>query len=199
MGELLGCFPDGQVSDLVLNFSSRVSPLMPERFEGELAIRVQQFFEPSYKHPLRGFIELTAFFTSNNKLSKVQIENFLRWVIDQNHISQLDSFLRTETATTRAFLQRILEAAVSIGNIEFLRSLLLSGVDFQHVIQGAIKVTDSDSVELLFSRVNVECLSGDSVDVFFVPPAALVPFGLQISWWKMALVLISKPSSARRE
>lgn len=162
MGELLGYFPDGQVSDLVSNFASYLSPRVPERFEGELAMRMQQFFEPSHKHPLRGLFELTAFFISNNKLSKFQIANFLKWVIDQNHTSQLDSFLRIETATTRVFSQQILEAAVSIKNTEFLRSLLLSGVDFQHVIQKVIQINDSGFIELLLSRVNVECLSGDS-------------------------------------
>jgi ankyrin repeat protein len=162
MGELLGYFPDGQVSDLVSSFASYLSPRVPEIFEGELAMRVQQFFEPSHKHPLRGLFELTAFFVSNNKLSKVQIENFLKWVIDQNHTPQLDSFLRIETATTRVFSQHILKAAVSIRNTEFLRSLLLSGVDFQHVIREAIWINDSGFVELLLSRVNVECLSGDS-------------------------------------
>jgi hypothetical protein len=84
LGALLGYVPDGQVSESVSSFTSYLSPLVPERFEGELAMRVQQFFEPSHKHPLRGLFEFTAFFASNNKLTKVQIKNFLKWVIDQN-------------------------------------------------------------------------------------------------------------------
>lgn len=60
------------------------------------------------------------------------------------------------------FSQRILEAAVSTRNTDFLRSLLLSGVDFQHVIREAIQIDDSGFVELLLSRVNAECLSGQS-------------------------------------
>jgi ankyrin repeat protein len=162
LGALLGYFPDGQVSESVSSFTSYLSPLVPEMFEGELAMSVQQFFEPSHKHPLRGLFEFTAFFASNSKLTNVQIKNFLKWVIDQNHTSQLDSFLRIDTATTRVFSQRILEAAVSMRNTDFLRPLLLSGVDFQHVIREAIKIDDSGFVELLLSRVNAECLSGDS-------------------------------------
>jgi hypothetical protein len=87
LGTLLGYFPDDQVSDLVSSFASYLSPRVPERFEGELAMSVQQFFEPSHKHPLRGLFELTAFFASNNKLTQIQIGNFLKWVIDRNHTS----------------------------------------------------------------------------------------------------------------
>lgn len=86
MGELLGYFPEVQVSDLASSFASHLSPRVPERFEGELIMSVQQFIEPSHRRPLQGLFELTAYFVSNNKLSKVQIENFLNWIIDQNHL-----------------------------------------------------------------------------------------------------------------
>ena len=162
LGEFLGHFPDGQVSDIVSSFTSYLSPRVPERFEGDLATRMQEFFEPSHKRPLRDLFELTAFFASNNMLTKAHIENFLKLVIDQNHTPQLHSFLRINTATTRVFSQWILKAAVSMQNTDLLRSLLLSGIDFQHVTREAIQIDDSDFVELLLSRVNAECLSGDS-------------------------------------
>ncbi|KAF8851274.1 ankyrin [Acephala macrosclerotiorum] len=101
---------------------------------GELVMRVQQFFDPSYKYPLQRLFKPVAFFVSNNKPTKDRIKDFLQWVIDQNHTPQLDSFLRINTATTH----------------------------IRPVIREAIKITDSDFVELLFSRVDPECLSGDS-------------------------------------
>ncbi|KAF4630479.1 hypothetical protein G7Y89_g7654 [Cudoniella acicularis] len=158
---LLGYNTGDQVADLVPNFTSYLSALVPERFEGELAISVQQFFDPTHKYPLQRLFGLTAFFISNNQLAKDQINNFLQWVMDQNNMTQLDSFLHIDTATTRIFAQRILEAAVSLRNTNLLRSLLLSGVDFRPVIQEAIQINDSGFLELLISRVDPECLLGD--------------------------------------
>jgi ankyrin repeat protein len=162
LGALLGYKTNSQVANLVPTFTSYLSALVPERFEGELAIRVQQFFDPTHKHSLQRLFDLAAFFISNNQPTTGQIRNFLQWVIDQNHMTQLDSFLRINTTTTRTFAQRILEATVSMRNIDLLRSLLLSGVDFKPVIREAIKIDDSGFVELLISRVDPECLSGDS-------------------------------------
>jgi hypothetical protein len=46
---------------------------LPERFEDELAMRVQRCFE------------LVAFFVSNNKPTKEKIMDFLKWIIDNKH------------------------------------------------------------------------------------------------------------------
>jgi ankyrin repeat protein len=189
LGSLLDYNAKGPVSDLVPSFTSYFSRVLPERFEGELAMRVQQFFDPSYQYPLQRCFELAAFFVSNNKPTKEKIKDFLKWVIDNKYTPQLESFLRLDTSTTRAFSQRILEAAfsmkntdllrslllseadfkqrileaaVSMKNTNLLRSLLLSGADFKPVILEAIQTTDSDFIELLLSRVDPECLSGDS-------------------------------------
>jgi hypothetical protein len=103
-----------------------------------------------------------AYFVSNKKPSKNRIKDFLEWVIDQNHIPQLQTFPSIESATTSTFSRRILEATVSMKKTDLLRSLLLSRVDFRPVIQEAIQITDIDFVDLLLSRVDPQCLSRDS-------------------------------------
>lgn len=162
LGPLLDYNANTPLSDLVPTLTSVFARVLPESFEGEISTRVQQFFDPFCKYPLQRCFELAAFLMSNNKPTKEKIQDFLQWVIDNKYTAQLESFLRLDTLTTRSFSQSILAAAVSMENIPLLRPLLQSGADFRPIIRKAIQMADTDFVELMLSRVDPECLSGDS-------------------------------------
>ncbi|KAF2684590.1 ankyrin [Lentithecium fluviatile CBS 122367] len=157
-GHSLGSPDRNTVSSLI----SYLAPQVPEVAEGELAKTVKALFEPSGKHPLQCLFEITAFFASNNKLTVEQMRKFLEWVLHENHTASLEAFLRISTATTRAFSQRLVQAAVSLHKIHLLRSMFHARVDFQPAIKEAILLQDYDFVELLLSRTEKAVLSGES-------------------------------------
>ena len=162
LARLLGHSLKNEVAYNSLSLASHLGQMVPERLPGEIETRVQQFFDSSNSRQLQYFLEPTAFFISNNMWNKDQIENFLKWIIDQKYITLLTSFLRIDTTTTRVFSRNILEAALSIGCTKILQPLLLSGVDFHGVLQRAICINDDDFVKLLLARIDSKYLSGAS-------------------------------------
>ena len=159
LARLLGHSLKNEVAYNSLSLASHLGRMVPERFQGEIKTRVEQFFDSSNSRQLQYFLEPTAFFISNNMWNKDQIENFLKWIIDQKYITLLTSFLRIDTTTTRVFSRNILEAALSMGCTKILQPLLLSGVDFHGVLQRAICIDDDDFVKLLLTRIDSKCLS----------------------------------------
>ncbi len=103
LGSILNHYPIEQTLDLASSYGSFLSPLVPERNEGELAMDLKLFFNLTHKHPLDGLLKLVAFLVSNNMLNDEQIFNFLKFVNDQKCLFHLPFFLRIETATTRIF------------------------------------------------------------------------------------------------
>jgi ankyrin repeat protein len=162
LGAVLGHSLESPGQNTALSLLSYLSLQVPEMVEDELAKTVKALFEPSEKHPLDCLFEITAFFASNNKITEKQMKEFLKWVLDENHTALLVAFLRTDTATTRVFSQHIVQAAVSLGDKDLLRSMIHVGADFHLAIEEAILIEDYDFVELLLSRINKPFLSGES-------------------------------------
>lgn len=152
-----------QVGDYIPHFTNYLQRLVPERQDGEVSMKVQQLFDPSNKHPLYQLFEFATYLSSNNMLTASQTDIFLKWVIDQNHMDTLKSFLQIKTPTVQAFSTRILESGVRIKDVKFLQLLLASGVKFDGVLEQAIQINELSFLTLLLrSVVDLSLLSGTS-------------------------------------
>lgn len=117
------------------HFKSSLQASIPERNQGELAYRLQELFDPSNNHSLCQLFQLALYFSSNNILSEIQTDNFLEWMIQQNHDGLLMSFLEIECLSIRAFETRVLESAIRIGNWRILQRLINSRTDMGSFVQ----------------------------------------------------------------
>ena len=80
LARLLGHSLKNEVAYNSLSLASHLGRMVPERFQGVIKTRVEQFFDSSNSRQLQYFLEPTAFFISNNMWNKDQIENFLKAV-----------------------------------------------------------------------------------------------------------------------
>ncbi|KAK4457279.1 ankyrin repeat-containing domain protein [Cladorrhinum samala] len=134
------------VDDIILQYQK----VIPERQFGELRERLQQILDPSLpiSATLPWLFAITAFFASNEHLERRQIDVFLTWIVEQNHVSSLARFLQEiETPTTQAFLATVLNSAIRIRSTEVISELLSHGARCDDMIEAIASLNDDGLTE----------------------------------------------------
>lgn len=100
-----------------------------ERYDGEHLVKFDAFYNSSGQFSLLQILEFALYRLSNNMLSTRVTENFVRWLIAQKHNELFVSFLRNKMPIFHACATRIPTNALWIGDVNFLRLLINSGID----------------------------------------------------------------------
>ena len=100
-----------------------------EKYDGELLERLQLFCGPPRQSSVLQILQFALYRLSNNLLSESSTDELLRWLIEQQKIELLTSFLKIKMPTVHACATKILESALRIQDANFLQLLIDSGVD----------------------------------------------------------------------
>ncbi len=105
---------------------------------------------------------LAAFFGSNNTFESNQVDDFLKWVMDQDLTDPFKRFVRIQGPTVHAFTTSVTESAIRIKSVEMLDILFNSGVKLDHVLHqiAAFDSTGSFMRRVLASMVPVRLATG---------------------------------------
>jgi ankyrin repeat protein len=151
-----------QVGELVPAFTVELQKFLPQRHMGELSTQVQKLFDPSHNQPLQPLLEIVAYFSSNNLLSRPQMETFVRWVTKQKYVDPLKLFLQIDKPSVRAFRSRLLEAAIQAQDLSFLKQMHVAGAKFDEYAQQLMAICDCDFLLFVLAHLDPGLLKGQS-------------------------------------
>jgi ankyrin repeat protein len=149
-----------QLVDRVKHFSDCLRSVVPERFDGDVAARVSHIFDARATDPLTPLFELAAYLSSNQKLTDLQLDNFLKYIIGNHLLAQLRKFLQINTPTIHAFVTKLLHAGIRIKSTEFLRLLIEAGIKFDSMLETLWDMNNLEFFEYVLSKVSPESLAG---------------------------------------
>jgi len=115
-------------SRYIANFIMRSRRQMPDDMDRSFCRSMAEILAPSTIDPTEQVFQITAYFSSNNMLSRSQLMSFFRDVVRRCRLESLISFLQRGTHTTKAFTDRLVEAAIFAGERSFILSLMEAGV-----------------------------------------------------------------------
>lgn len=150
LGRLLGSAIGSSGTSSVDEITSQYQGVIPERQFGELREKLQQILDPSLPISLTlpWLFAITAFFASNEHLDRRQIDAFLTWILEQNHVSSLARFIQEiQTPTTQTFLVMILNSAIRIRSTKVIYELLSHGARCDDMIEAIALLDDDDLTE----------------------------------------------------
>jgi len=136
LSDLLG-FP----AQSVVEFATRFNAYIPERREGDLPRILEQILDPA-ANALPALFALIAYSATNNALDNSKMDEFLKWVIEHQHLSFLQQFMALQLPTIHAFAKYVFESAIRIKSVPVLSELLDRGVDFGSVAEDMVSIGD---------------------------------------------------------
>ncbi|KAF9766601.1 hypothetical protein IL306_000969 [Fusarium sp. DS 682] len=163
IARVIGVPCNSQVTEFVSSVTEKLQALVPELYPEELNTQAQGLSDSSQKPPIFQLFELAAYFSSNNMLSNAQATTFVEWVIKNNHLASLMSFLRQcwDMLTVQAFVHMLVEAGANMKNKDFLQQLHAIGAKFDDASEQIMEMSDPDFLTFVLGTLNPESLEGE--------------------------------------
>jgi ankyrin repeat protein len=132
---------DARDTTAVSRLTSELGNILPEQLDGEAALAIREFLDPTTKDPLQDLFKLATYFFSNNILTGGQKKAFLRWIMDKNYTEQLTSFLAIPATGVDGFRHGIIAAIMDMQDLNLVEQLVQSGIRFNDVLAQSTGVT----------------------------------------------------------
>ncbi|KAK0703012.1 hypothetical protein B0T26DRAFT_756602 [Lasiosphaeria miniovina] len=158
LSDLLGS-PAQSFAELATQFQG----FIPERREGDLSEKLERIVDTSSPatSALPALFALTAFFASNNSLDKTKMDEFLRWIINNQYLAFLQRFIQLQIPTVHAFTKYVFESAIRIKSIPVLSEPLDRGVDFGSVAEDIDSIGDHDFTRRVLAKMDSKYFKND--------------------------------------
>jgi len=154
-----------EIQNIISDYQDRI----PERYDGELERDIVQLRDSSKNEAFVSFLGYVVYLSTNNFIRNDQIDSLLEWLMDDEHLPILSSFLNTKTATTEAFSHMLFRAALASCNRKAAEALLEGCFDLREFmyecgreVELAVKRDGIELVALLLKHgmdVNISILS----------------------------------------
>ncbi|KAK4446190.1 ankyrin [Podospora aff. communis PSN243] len=183
LSDILG-FPAQSVVEVATRFNGYI----PERREGDLPRTLEQILDPA-ANPLPALFALITYFATNNTLNGSKMDQFLKWVIENQYLSFLQQFMALQLPTIHAFAKHVFESAIRIKSVPLLSELLDRGVDFGSVAQKIVSIGDHAFTRRVLMKMDSKYFEQDAGGKLF---HGLVSAGL----FDLAKILLDNGVSA---
>ncbi|KAK4034669.1 ankyrin repeat-containing domain protein [Parachaetomium inaequale] len=153
----------------VADIASQFKQLIPERYDGDLSHKLGGVLDPfqSASSTLPWLFSVAAYLASNNGLTASQMDNLLKWIIDQGHAESLAVFMKIQAPTIHAFAKVLIESAIRIKNVQLLNTLLKCGVKLDSKLYGIAVIGDVDLTKRVLFEADPTCFEKEKgVDMF---------------------------------
>lgn len=157
LSDLLG-FP----AQSVVEFATRFNGYIPERQEGDLLRILEQFLDLPTANALPALFALMAYSATNNALNNSKMDEFLKWVIEHQHLNFLQQFMALQLPTIHAFAKYVFESAIRIKSVPVLSELLDLGVDFGSVAQDIVSIGDNALTRRVLMKMDPKYFKKDA-------------------------------------
>jgi ankyrin repeat protein len=118
--------------EVVKTLSSMVE-LLPERYDGENSMKLNQLLDPSIQNSNMEAEEIALYLMANNMIKYEAMNRFLEYVTGQKSKEHFRPLFEMKTPTVEAISVRLLEAVATCGAESMLQSLLDAGIDRCHL------------------------------------------------------------------
>lgn len=163
LARVIGVPCNSQAADFGPSIVKKLQAFVPELYPEELNTQVQMLSGFSQKLPIFQLFEVAAYFSSNNILRETQSTTFVKWLIEQNHVTTLMSFLQQQwdKLTIQAFVHQLVETGISIRNKDFLYRLHAIGAKFDKFSERAMAIDDPEFLTFVLGTLDSESLAGE--------------------------------------
>jgi len=156
LSDLLG-FPAQSVVEVATRFNGYI----PERREGDLPRILEQILDPAV-NALPALFALITYFATNNALNGSKMDEFLKWVIENQYLSFLQQFMGLQLPTIHAFAKYVFESAIRIKSVPLLSEFLDRGVDFGSVAENIVSIGDHAFTRRVLMKMDPKYFKGDA-------------------------------------
>lgn len=131
-----------------------------ERYNGELLEKFQRLLDPSNKRAFLQLFDFGFYYLSNNLLSEMQTDKFLKWAIENDLVEVMKSYFENQLSTIHASATKILKSALRIGDAEFLQFLIDSEIDkspLKGIYGGKCLARVASKGHMTIARILLDC------------------------------------------
>jgi len=130
----------GAAATAVPTFTAKLTDILPEHLDGEAALAVHGFLDPTNKDPLQDLFTFACYFFSNSMLSRGQRLAFMKWIMEKNYTQKLAAFLAIPSTSVGGFRHGVIAAIMDMENLQLVILLVRSGVSFGDILAQATGV-----------------------------------------------------------
>jgi hypothetical protein len=134
-----------------LVLASKLSEVLPEHSKGDADLAVRRFLDPTNKDPVEDLFKFACYFISNNMLNKDQKLAFMTWVMENNYIQKLASFLTIPSIAVDGFRHGVIASIMDMADLRLVIQLVHAGVSFNEILAQSTGVSDQKYFDNLIS------------------------------------------------